>query len=754
MNSLQETLSTQEQQLIQSEFDRLIADYQHSKHRQKIDLIRRAFDFANEAHRGVRRYSGEPYILHPLAVARIACSEIGLGSTSICSALLHDVVEDTDYTIEDIESRFGAKIAQIVAGLTKLSGGIFGEKASSQAENFRKLLLTMSDDIRVILIKMADRLHNMRTLGSLPPGKQFKIAGETLYLYAPLAYRLGLFAFKTELEELSFKYEHPEEYQRLSNKIADTEVVRLALYEQFSSPIKKELDAIGLNYEIKARIKSVYSIWCKMQAKNIPFEEVYDLYAVRIIFTPDRVEEEKLLCWSIYSTISDIYKLHPERTRDWVSSPKSNGYRALHLTVMSEQGSWVEVQIRSRMMDEIAERGFAAHWRYKVGENQTDTELDVWLKTIKEILENPEPNALDFLDTIKLNLFASEIFVFTPKGDLFALATNATVLDFAFAVHSDLGYHCVAAKVNHNLVPLSHTLKSGDQVEILTSQSQEPQEEWMSFVTTAKAKSKLLVSLRRSRRVAIQQGKEMVMAFFEEMAIPYDAQRENQLKQHFSLAKKDDLYCQVAKDELQLTESLKKVFKVKKEQNALVKYLISPFLTTPKSAEPTTPATPANAAVIDRKATYLLMGNSQGCNYLLAPCCTPIAGDEVLGYITDGEEVEVHCRNCPVAMKLKSSYGKRIISVLWDEYIKRPFAATIELSGIDKQGVLNQITQIISTQLGVNIRSIQIDSVDGLFMGRVGVNVGHVNDIKQLCKELKKIKQIKVARRIETDRPI
>lgn len=508
MGESSNNIEIQEDNLIEQEFQALLTDYLHSNHRKKVDIIERAFRFAKDAHQGIRRRSGEPYILHPIAVARIVCQEIGLGSTSICSALLHDVVEDTEYTVEDIENLFGKKIAMIVAGLTKISGGIFGDQASAQAENFRKLLLTMSEDIRVILIKMADRLHNMRTLGSMAPSKQYKIAGETLYIYAPLAHRLGLFAIKTELEDLSFKYEHPDAYKEISQKIADSEIKRQAAYEDFSAPITEKLHEMGVKFEMKARVKSVYSIWNKMQTKNIPFEEVYDLFAVRIIFDPEREEDEKKECWNIYSIITDIYKVHPERIRDWVSRPKANGYRALHVTVMGPDGNWTEVQIRSRKMDEIAERGFAAHWKYKVGNTDEESELDIWLKTIKEILENPEPNALDFLDTIKLNLFASEIFVFTPKGELKTLPKDATALDFAFTLHSDMGYHCIAAKVNHKLVPLSQKLQSGDQVEILTSKTQTPKEEWIHFITTAKAKTRLQAALLKRQKTNCSQRRK------------------------------------------------------------------------------------------------------------------------------------------------------------------------------------------------------------------------------------------------------
>ena len=461
MSEANDILSADEQ-LIQEEFSNLLNDYLNSNHRRKVERITKAFNFANQAHNGVKRRSGEPYILHPLAVARIVCREMGLGSTSICSALLHDVVEDTEYTVDDIRDMFGEKIAQIVDGLTKISGGIFGEKASAQAENFRKLLLTMSDDIRVILIKIADRLHNMRTLGSMLPAKQFKIAGETLYLYAPLAHRLGLFTIKTELEDLSFKYEHPKEYDFIKAKLKATEESRRALYDHFAVPVNNKLSAMGLTYEMRDRVKSVYSIWCKMESKGVTFEDIYDIFAVRIIFDPIPGIDEKNQCWDIYSAITDIYRIRPDRIRDWVSRPKANGYQALHLTVMGPDGQWVELQIRSRRMDDIAEKGFAAHWKYKENNVEEDTELDKWLQTITEILESPDPNALDFLDTIKLNLFSSEIFVFTPKGDIKTLPLGATALDFAYALHSNIGYHCIGAKVNHRLVPLSHPLTSGE----------------------------------------------------------------------------------------------------------------------------------------------------------------------------------------------------------------------------------------------------------------------------------------------------
>ena len=483
-------------------FQQLIDGYLASNHRKKVDIIQKAYNFSKRALEGVSRPSGEPYIIHPVSVALIASQEMGLGSTSICASLLHDVIENTDYTVEDIENVFGSKIAQIVDGLTKISGGIFGDKASEQAENFKKLLLTMSDDIRVILIKICDRLDNMRTLDNLPENKRYKVAGETLYLYAPLANRLGLNKIKTELEDLAFKYEHPDSYANIVRKLAHTQEQRDELFEKFTSPIRQALDAMGCKYIIKMRVKSPHSIWNKMRNKHVSFDEIYDILAVRIIFTSPSTEEEVNECFRIYVAITKLYKSHPDRLRDWLSHPKANGYQALHVTLMSNQGRWIEVQIRSDRMDKIAEQGFAAHWKYKEGNGEANNEgeLNDWLCTIKEILDDPQPDAMDFLDAIKLNLFAQEIFVFTPKGEIVTLPSGATALDFAFHIHTFLGSHCIGAKVNHKLVPLSHVLKGGDQVEIITSNSQHVQPEWTSFVTTAKARSKIQAQLRRADR--------------------------------------------------------------------------------------------------------------------------------------------------------------------------------------------------------------------------------------------------------------
>lgn len=739
-----------EEQMIEEAFEALLSDYENSNHRKKVEIIRRAFKFANEAHKGIKRRSGEPYIMHPITVARIVCREIGLGSTSICAALLHDVVEDTDYMVEDIENLFGKKIAQLVAGLTKISGGIFGDQASAQAENFRKLLLTMSEDIRVILIKMADRLHNMRTLGSMTPTKQYKIAGETLYIYAPLAHRLGLFAIKTELEDLSFKYEHPEAYNQIREKIEETELTRQETYRNFAAPIFDKLHEKGIQFEMKARLKSVYSIWNKMHTKNIPFEEVYDLYAVRIIFKPQKKEEEKKECWNIYSLITDIYKVHPERIRDWVSRPKANGYRALHVTVMGPDGNWIEVQIRSEKMDEIAERGFAAHWKYKVGESDEESELDKWLKTIKEILENPEPNALDFLDTIKLNLFSSEIFVFTPKGELKILPSGATALDFAFSLHSEMGYHCIAAKVNHKLVPLSQRLQSGDQVEILTSKSQQPKEEWTNFITTARAKTKLTAALRKEKRQKTHAGEKVLSDFFDKYTLPANAQNIDKLLAHYYLDKKDDLFYKLGVQEISLDDATRKLLKEKTEKNIFLKYLTLPFGNNKSSqASEEKPVLPL--AKIDRKETFILKDEKGVKNYTLATCCNPIPGDDVLGYVNESEHVIIHKRSCPIALKLKSSFGQHIISAKWDENNQQAFLATIEIRGIDDVGILNRITRIISEDLAVNIRNLNIEAKDGLFLGTLSIFVHDAQDVQQLCDKIKKLKEVKSANRIQNE---
>lgn len=735
-----------DEKMIQDGFNELLQDYLNSNHRRKVERITKAFNFANQAHAGVKRRSGEPYIMHPIAVARIVCREMGLGSTSICSALLHDVVEDTEYTVQDISDMFGPKIAQIVDGLTKISGGIFGEQASAQAENFRKLLLTMSDDIRVILIKIADRLHNMRTLGSMLPAKQFKIAGETLYLYAPLAHRLGLFTIKTELEDLSFKYEHPHEYEFIEQKLQATEENRNKLFEHFAVPVDKKLKEIGLHYEMKARVKSAYSIWNKMESKGITFEDIYDLYAVRIIFDPLPGVDEKNMCWDIYSAITDIYRIRPDRIRDWVSRPKANGYQALHLTVMGPDGQWVEIQIRSRRMDDIAEKGFAAHWKYKEHSVEEDTELDKWLQTITEILESPDPNALDFLDTIKLNLFTSEIFVFTPKGDIKTLPQGATALDFAYALHTNIGNKCIGAKVNHRLVPLSHPLASGDQVEILTSRSQEPQPEWLNFVTTAKARAKIDAVLKRARKDAAKLGEEKVIAAFKRSDMEASTSNLDKLCIYFGFSKREEFYYAVEKGDVVLPENIKKLLK-EKTDNVLFKYVKQALGVGSKKQEEEKPEEKGKVKY-DKSKPYILREEAFERNYVIAECCKPIPGDDALGFINDDGNVVVHKRSCPIAMRLKSSFGERILNTEWSSHKNASFEATLEVKGIDSIGVLNTITKTIADDFNVNIMRLLIEAKDGVFEGKIKMKVHDVEDIQKMCVTLSKIKNIKSVGRV------
>jgi len=734
-----------EDDLIQKEFDLLLHDYSKTNHRQKIELITKAFNFAKAAHKGIKRRSGEPYIMHPLAVARIVVQEIGLGSTSICSALLHDVVEDTDYTVEDIENLFGPKIAQIVDGLTKISGGVFAERASEQAENFRKLLITMSDDIRVILIKIADRLHNMRTLGSMPLAKQYKIAGETQYIYAPLAHRLGLFRIKTELENLSFKFEHPETYEEIEAKLAEDEDSRALFYKEFSKPIDTKLTEMGYEFSLRARIKSVYSIWRKMSTRNIPFEEVYDILALRIVFKPREGMNEKDQCWMLYSAITALYVPHPERIRDWVSTPKANGYEALHVTVMGQGGKWVEVQIRSERMNDIAEKGLAAHWKYKLGETE-ESELDKWLKTIKELLENPEPNAIDFMDTFKLNLFSSEIFVFTPKGEIRTIAQGATALDFAFLLHSDLGNHSIGAKVNHKLVPLSYKLNSGDQVEILTTKKQTPQPEWLDYVTTARAKAKLKDIFKKEEKIFITEGQKSIEDALKKLNLEFENENIVLILNYFNLTQRNDLFLQAGKGMLNLDDISKILFK-KKNQNVFVKYLKMPFGGSSDSNKQheTVPVD----SKIDRKKSIKLTEENAGKTYRLAECCHPIPGDDVLGYVDNSETVIIHKRQCPVADKLKSSFGERIISAEWATHKGLSFIEVLEIRGIDKKGILIQILKVITEAYGVNISKMNIETEAGIFAGRFHIYVHDTQDINNLCRDIIKIKEINSVQRIQ-----
>lgn len=741
--------------MITAAFDKLMKTYLDSPHRKKVDIITKAFNFARQAHKGVRRLSGEPYIMHPIAVAQIACEEMGLGSTSICAALLHDVVEDTDYSVEDIENIFGSKIAMIVDGLTKISGGIFGDKASAQAENFKKLLLTMSDDIRVILIKICDRLHNMRTLASQAPNKQYKIAGETMYIYAPLANRLGLNKIKTELEDLSFKYEHPEEYKDITNKLSMSEEQRKKLFKDFTSPIRAALDSLGIQYEIKARVKSPYSIWNKMQNKHVSFDEIYDILAVRIIFTPKERANEINECFNIYVAISRIYKSHPDRLRDWLNHPKANGYQALHVTLMSKQGKWIEVQIRSDRMDEIAEQGFAAHWKYKDGNDgrEDDGELNDWLSTIKEILDDPQPDAMDFLDAIKLNLFASEIFVFTPKGEVKTMPANCTVLDFAFQIHTFLGSHCIGAKVNHKLVPLSHKLNSGDQVEVLTSKSQHVQPDWINFVSTAKAKAKIQAILRRDNRETQKKGEETLKQWLQTNEIELSTSVLDKLCSFHGVQKPEELFLGLGNRTILLGEKDINELHGKSQKNESSgggwrKFV--PFLSKSKDKKETVPPSDKKLVVgkeFNKKIPCVISEKTIGM-YILPTCCHAIPGDDILGYIDNKNQVEIHNRACPVANRLKSSFGNRILDAKWDMHKVLFFDATIQIRGIDRKGMLHDISEVISEKLDVNIHRITINADEGIYDGKIEIRVHDRSEVQEIVNALKKIDDLNEVKQI------
>lgn len=750
-DQIQKEREAADDKMINDAFQHLLNTYLASRHRKKVDIINKAFNFARQAHKGVRRLSGEPYIMHPIAVAQIACEEIGLGSTSICAALLHDVVEDTDYTIEDIENIFGQKIAQIVDGLTKISGGIFGEQASAQAENFKKLLLTMSDDIRVILIKICDRLHNMRTLASQPANKQYKIAGETLYIYAPLANRLGLNKIKTELENLSFKFEHVEEYNDIQKKLSSTQAKREILFDEFTKPIRDELDKMNIKYQIKARVKSPYSIWSKMQNKHVTFDEIYDILAVRIIYKPQQREDEINECFQIYVAINKIYKSHPDRLRDWVNHPKANGYQALHVTLMSKQGRWIEVQIRSDRMDEIAEQGFAAHWKYKEGNEEItedEGELNDWLRTIKEILDDPQPDAMDFLDAIKLNLFASEIFVFTPKGEIKTMPAGCTALDFAFSIHTFLGSHCIGAKVNHKLVPLSHKLQSGDQVEILTSKSQHVQRSWTNFVSTAKAIAKIQAILRRDNRLSQRQGEDILSEFLKRYDMDVTSNVLDTLCVFHDMSNNEELFQAIGEKTIILGEKdIDELQGKNKVQNSVGWRKYVPFLGKNKEKEKEEEVQSKQELFIvdknfDRKKPVIISEESIN-NFKFPNCCHPIPGDDILGYIDNKNQIEIHKRNCPVAAKLKTSFGNRILDAKWNMHKKLFFDATIEIKGIDRIGLLNEVTKIISEQMNVNIHRLTIQCEQGIFDGSLELRVHDREDVKTIMDNLKKVENLK-----------
>ena len=721
-----------EKRYIQDLFDDLLKSFNRPVTDEAKALILKAFNFANKAHMGVRRKSGEPYILHPIAVAKIVTSEIGLGAKSATAAILHDVVEDTDYSLQDIENMFGIKVANLVDGLTKLSGTF----DSKQAVNFRKMLLTLSDDVRVILIKLADRLHNMRTLDSMPRNKQLKIAGETLYVFAPLAHRLGLYSIKTELEDLSLRYKHPEAYQQIDLQLHNQEERINYLVHVFAKPIQKKLYEEHFDFTISGRPKSIYSIWNKMQNKKISFSEIYDLLAIRIVFKPKPGLSEKRQCFDILSLITDIYKPKPDRIRDWITIPKANGYEALHVTVMGPEGQWVEVQIRTERMDEIAERGFAAHYKYK-GDNTAESEIDRWLEKIRELLQNPESDALDFLDEFKLNLYSQEIIIFTPKGDMKMIPKNATVLDFAYDIHTELGNKCIGAKVNHQLVPMSYVLSSGDQVEILTSDKQNPKPSWLEIAVTARAKSKIRDSFKQEQRKHIENGQEILRDELGKLNVLPSANTLKKLIAHFGLHTKEQLYAEVGMGLLKL-DKLEEILK-KKSENKFVKFWKLTFSSKKKSAGP----------VIDKKKPFLLEEDPEQNNYILATDCNPIPGDDVVGYIADSGNILIHKKTCPEAIKLMSSQGDNILEAKWTRFKVLSYLSHIYIRGFDRQGMVNQITNVISNEYGINMRSINFETHDGVFEGNLYLYVHHTEDLDNLLSKLKEIKGIDSVERKE-----
>jgi GTP pyrophosphokinase len=699
------------------------------------EMIRKAFEVAVESHKEMRRKSGEPYIYHPIAVAQICAEEIGLGATAIVCALLHDTVEDTDLTLEDIKGLFGPKVAAIIDGLTKISG-VIDQSSSIQAENFRKVLLTMAEDIRVILIKLADRLHNMRTLEHMKRDKQMKIASETLYLYAPLAHRLGLNAIKTELEDLSLKYTDEEGYKEIENKLEETEPERKKFIQKFIEPLNEILQEQGFKFKMFGRPKSIFSIYNKIKNKGVSFEEIYDLFAIRIVIdTP--LDQEKSDCWKVYSIITDFYHPSPDRLRDWISTPKSNGYESLHTTVMGPDGKWVEVQIRTVRMDELAEKGYAAHWKYKESAAEKENNLEGWLKKIREMLENPDANALEFLDDFKLNLFSDEIFVFTPKGDMKTLPSGATALDFAFDIHTKIGEHCIGAKVNHKLVPLSYEIKSGDQIEILTSGKQTPKEDWISYVITARAKSKIKNALKEQRKKVAEEGKEILEKKFYKNKLDFTLQNVNDFCKFLHLPNSHELFYRAALGNVDT-----------KEIKDFIKHKEHPEKTTPRKSD----SKKIEQLVSSARGTndMLVIGDDlQKLDYKLSSCCNPIPGDDVFGFISVGEGIKIHRVNCPNAVKLLSNYAYRVVKAKWMNEHLISFLAGIRIIGTDELGIVNNITKVISNENNINMRSITFDTDDGIFEGTIMVYVHDTKHLSHLMEKLKKVKGVNNVIRID-----
>ncbi len=722
-----------EKELILRSYKALLRALRPSLGKGDKKTIRLAFDMSLEAHKDMRRKTGEPYILHPLSVAQICAEEMGLGPLAIVCALLHDTVEDTHLTLDDIRNSFGEKAAMIVDGLTKISGVIL-QGSSIQAENFRKMLLTLSDDVRVILIKLADRLHNMRTLDSMAREKQLKIASETAFLYAPLAHRLGLYPIKTELEDLALKYTEPDIYTEIASKLQQTKRERTRFINEFMEPIREELTRQGFKFEIRSRTKSVQSIWNKMKRQGVGFEEIYDIFAVRIILDA-KEEDEKAMCWRCYSVFTDYYTPNPDRLRDWISTPKANGYESLHTTVMGPGGRWVEVQIRSRRMDDIAEKGYAAHWKYK--EASVESALDEWIKKIRELLENPDSNALDFIDDFKLNLFSDEIFVFTPNGELKTLPSGATALDFAFEIHTDLGSKCIGAKTNHKLVPLSHRLRSGDQIEILTSNKQTPKEDWLNYVVTAKAKSKIKSVLKEEKRKFADDGKEILERKFKHLKLQLTTENINELLAYYRIPSSLELYYRIAKGMIEIYD--------------LNEFIIDKGTIRAKqplrSEQQTLEQMVKN---IRGSSDMLVLGeNLDKIDYKLSSCCNPIPGDDVFGFITVDEGIKIHRVSCPNAVQLMSNYAYRIVKAKWTGQQEIAFLAGVRMTGIDEVGVVNKISKVISSELKVNMRSISIDSNDGIFEGTIMLFVHDTHHLDKLIKKLKEIHGILTVSRID-----
>lgn len=711
------------------------------KNEESVQMIRKAFELANDAHRGMRRRSGELYIFHPVAVARIVAEEIGMGATSVTAALLHDVVEDTELTLQDLEQIFNPKVAQIVDGLTKLDV-VMDQQESLQAENFRKLLMSMIEDVRVILIKLADRLHNMRTLNSMPDHKRYRISAETLYIYAPIAYRLGLYAIKTELEDLSLKNEQPGVYQQIYDRLQAFKKDFQSVIDSVQEPVCHALDAHGYTYSIKARSKSIYSIWRKMQTKGVQFEEIYDIIAMRIVFEPRADMPEKTQCWDIYSMVTELFRPNPDRLRDWVSTPKSNGYEALHTTVMSPEGRWVEVQIRSRRMDDVAERGLAAHWKYKG--DRADSEVDSWLEGIRKMLDSASQNSMEFLDAFKLNLFSQELTIFTPQGDRRVMPVGSTALDFAFEIHSKIGFHCIGAKVNYKLEPLSYTLKSGDQVEIITSENQKPKYEWINFCTTAKAKTCIREAFKDERRKAIEKGEQMVADELAKVKLSINARILHKMLTHYHFETRDDLYFSVGSGTTDISD-LEQALR-QKSSNKWIKIWHLNFGNNKAEEE-----TDENGAAKLPKGKKVVISDDEEDKqrYAIAPCCKPIPGDDVVAYIDEGGTMVIHSRACPCAMKLMSSRGDRIVSAKWESHKVLSYLVEIVVNGIDRMGIVSEITGLISQQLHVKMRSLNFEEHDGIFVGTIFLYTYNTDDLQQLLAALRQIKGINQVTRKE-----